>query len=151
MAGESRFDQFSAGIADIEAPRDQRLRRRRRENVFQFDIDAIFGEQPFLLRDPDRREGAANGGVALPDHRRLRGRSPTRDAENKRERNENDQARHRLTSTSHSGFPSPSDRVSVAPRIGGAEPCAGRRIAHDDLRRAERPAIDDDYLVSLGF
>src|ERR1051325_10288422 len=41
VPGETRFDQLAAGIADIEAAGDQRLRRRRRENVLQFEIDAV--------------------------------------------------------------------------------------------------------------
>ncbi len=66
FAVQSCFDDLAAGIDDLEIFADERLSCRGRRNISDVNVQAVLGEQVFVRCDPQRRKGAAKGGIIRP-------------------------------------------------------------------------------------
>ena len=67
-AGRGRQDSGAAGEADGEgAGIDRRDQRRRARHEDQIGVDAVFGENFFILREPERQRRVTNGRVTDGD------------------------------------------------------------------------------------
>ena len=68
---QTRFDDFTAGVDDVEVLSQQRLGGRRGSDISYVDVQAVLREQTFVRRNPHRSKGAAERRIVCAQCRRV--------------------------------------------------------------------------------